>query len=244
MLMSDSSLLAQSLLRERSRGAVLTLRPDHHLVRVHPLARRPSRRTSTPDDLSVPGNLPGLHGALRRLLIRSTGPCRSPFKANSGSERDCLPAGVGVALRRAHSRPARKPVDECPTNSSLDHVSDRIVLGSPPFRGFSLFVPLHPLGSSFPPCLFVRPCGRVASRTSALCSTSGRPCGHPLAVLRTAAFRLARVVHTYESSLLSWSFSPFEDYRDRLRLRFADLSLAPCGTRSPVSLRVSTKLLS
>lgn len=54
--------------------------------------------------------------------------------------------------------------------------------------------------------------------------TSGRPCGHPLAVSRTAAFTPERVVHTFKPSLLSWSFSPSEDYRVRPRLRGAVLA--------------------
>lgn len=142
----------------------------------HPcLARLATRLAPIPlpvADCSASGHLPGLPGALRRLLVR---PCplanHSISTCGTGHHRmgwACLPTD-------SPDLAARLP------NSPLDRVSGRIVLGSPPFRGFSPFVPLGPLGPSFPPCSLIRPRGRGASRISAWCLTSGRPYGHPLA---------------------------------------------------------------
>jgi hypothetical protein len=239
-----------------SRGADPTLRPDHHLVRAHPLARRPSRRTSTPDDLSVPGNLPGLHGALRRLLIRSTGPCGSPFKANSGNERDCLPAGVVDALRRRQLA-GRRSLPSEHTRDQPESLSTN-ALRTPRSTMFQIESSLGPLPSEVSLC-------------SCRSTLSGR--AFLLACLSDLAAGLLRGLQRcapHRAGLAATRLRCFEQQRSDLRALFTRTSrrsspgrsppsritvadsacasstspLAPCGTRSPVSLRVSTKLLS
>lgn len=128
-------------------------------------------------------------------------------------------------------------------NSPLDRISDRIVLGSLTFRGFSPFVPLDPLGSSCPPCLFVRPHGRGASRISAWSIHRA-----DLAATRLQCLERQR---SHPSALFTRSSRRSSPGRSPPPRIPCPTPLARCRPRHrpfsrclPVSLRVSTQLLS
>lgn len=112
---------------------------------------------------------------------------------------------------------------------SASHVSDRIVLGLPTFRGFSPPSPPDPLGSCCPPCRFP-PCGAAAPRIRAIGDIT--PCG-ARATFRTGAFSDDDVVHVAKGSLLSWLFPPFEvTFRPRPAL-LPDSSPGLCRASAP-----------
>lgn len=206
-----------------------------------------SRRTSPPDDIAVPGYLPGF-----------LEPCDACWRVRSASFLVPLPAPLlkqhGFAYPPmgplARSMPCDTIIRDRPEslspdvpNSPLDRISDRIVLGSPTFRGFSPFVPLDPLGSSCPPCLFVRPHGRGASRISAWSIHRA-----DLAATRLQCLERQR---SHPSALFTRSSRRSSPGRSPPpRITVSDSACAsssshrPFSRCLPVSLRVSTQLLS
>lgn len=102
-------------------------------------AARDLLRTPPPRSFD-PEYLPGLLGPFDASWFARPAHCSSPLRRSSRVRAGLPLPPVGFASRRLRS------------SSPLDRVSDRIVHGLPPFRGFSPFVPLDPLGSSCPPC--------------------------------------------------------------------------------------------
>ena len=185
-------------------------------------------------DCSTSGHLPGLSGALRRLLV-----CPRPLANHSISTcKQVITEWGGLAY---------PPTDPTLRPGLRTHLSTVFQVESS--------LGLHPSEFS------LRSCRRVLSDRAfllAVCPTSRSGCFEDLSLvagigptlrppaceLRTAAFTPERVVHTFARSLLSWSFPPSEDYRGRFRFRLATSPTCFAAGRSPVSLRVSTQLLS
>jgi hypothetical protein len=143
-----------------------------------------------------------------------------------------LPLGPCDAYQPALTWPSVRPCERSPTGraylsrlfpcrGSADRVSDRIVHGHPPFRGFS---PPGAAGPSrAPPSSLPFPTSRCRGSEDfsvalqrRLAASMSRAEHHahlavPPLLARADAFSAGGVVHAVVGSLLSWLFPPFED---------------------------------